>query len=139
MEFTLPDGDKITLGNERFSCPELLFQPTLDGFEALSVPEVIVECWNACDNDTKCDFTSNTILAGGGTTFSSGDIGGRLQIELEKRHSFGRVNVVAPPERAISAWVGGSILSCLSTFEAMWITRIEYDQVGPSIVHRKCY
>jgi len=50
-----------------------------------------------------------------------------------------KIKVVAPPERKFSVWIGGSILSSLSTFQAMWITRTEYDESGPSIVHRKCF
>jgi len=31
------------------------------------------------------------------------------------------------------------ILSSLSTFQSMWISKQEYDEGGPSIVHRKCF
>merc|ERR1711872_895679 len=34
---------------------------------------------------------------------------------------------------------GGSILASLSTFQQMWISKQEYDECGPSIVHRKCF
>ena len=37
---------------------------------------------------------------------------------------------------ANSAWIGGSILASLSTFEHQWCSRQEYDDVGPSIIHR---
>ena len=47
--------------------------------------------------------------------------------------------VVAPPERKYSVWIGGSILASLSTFQQMWIAKSEYDESGPSIVHRKCF
>jgi len=50
-----------------------------------------------------------------------------------------RVKIVAPPERKYSVWIGGSILSSLSTFQEMWITKDEYDESGPGIVHRKCF
>jgi len=50
-----------------------------------------------------------------------------------------KIKVVAPPERKYSVWIGGSILSSLSTFQSMWITKSEYDDSGPSIVHRKCF
>ncbi len=49
-----------------------------------------------------------------------------------------KVRVVAPPERKFLVWIGGSILSSLSTFQSMWITREEYLEVGPNVVHRKC-
>eukprot|EP01083_Nonionella_stella_P178907 633526_1 len=47
--------------------------------------------------------------------------------------------IIAPPERNYSAWIGGSILSSLSTFEYYWISKDEYDSPGPGIVHRKCF
>ncbi len=47
------------------------------------------------------------------------------------------IKIIAPPERKYSVWIGGSILSSLSTFEEMWIKKEEYDEAGPSIVHRK--
>ena len=47
--------------------------------------------------------------------------------------------VIAPPERKYSVWIGGAILSSLSSFQNMWISKQEYDECGPSIVHRKCF
>ena len=52
--------------------------------------------------------------------------------------------VITPPARLsrlrlVRAWIGGSILSSLSTFQQMWISKQEYDEAGPSIVHRKCF
>ncbi|WOL00562.1 actin [Canna indica] len=47
-----------------------------------------------------------------------------------------KIKVVAPPERKYSVWIGGSILACPSTFQQMWIAKAEYDESGPSIVHR---
>ncbi len=50
-----------------------------------------------------------------------------------------RIMIIAPPERKYSAWIGGSILASLSTFKQMWISQQEYEETGPSIVHRKCF
>merc|ERR1712029_1262132 len=44
-----------------------------------------------------------------------------------------KIKIIAPPERKYSVWIGGSILSSLSTFQQMWITKQEYDECGPSI------
>ena len=49
------------------------------------------------------------------------------------------VNVIAPEERLYSSFIGGSILASLSTFQSMWIFKEEYDNLGPYIVHRKCF
>lgn len=53
-----------------------------------------------------------------------------------------KVRLLAAPgslERRQSAWVGGSILSSLSSFQAAWCSREEYEEHGPTIVQRKCY
>ncbi|URD84326.1 ACTIN [Musa troglodytarum] len=50
-----------------------------------------------------------------------------------------KIKVVAPPERKYSVWIGGSILASLSTFQQMWISKGEYEESGPAIVHRKCF
>ena len=47
--------------------------------------------------------------------------------------------IIAPPERKYSVWIGGSILASLSTFQQMWISKQEYDESGPSIVDRKFF
>ena len=36
-------------------------------------------------------------------------------------------------------FIGGCILASLNTFQQMWISKDEYDEAGPSIVHRKCF
>lgn len=41
-------------------------------------------------------------------------------------------------DQKFAAWVGGSILASLSTFQSMWVTKQDYDEFGPSIVHWKC-
>ena len=50
-----------------------------------------------------------------------------------------KIKVVAPPERKYAVWIGGSILASLATFPQMVITRDEYNEAGPGIVHRKCF
>jgi actin-related protein len=47
--------------------------------------------------------------------------------------------VIAPPNRKNSAWIGGSVLVSLATFSQMWVTKLECDETGPSIVHLKCF
>jgi len=50
-----------------------------------------------------------------------------------------KVKVIAPNERKYSVWIGGSVLSTLATFQTMWVTRQEYEECGPQVVHRKCF
>lgn len=91
-----------------------------------------------CDVDVRKDLYNNIVLSGGTTMFAG--IAERLSKEVSAlAPSSMKIKVVAPPERRYSVWIGGSILSSLSTFQTMWITKAEYDESGPSIVHRKCF
>ena len=56
-----------------------------------------------------------------------------------RRRDLPEIKVIAPPERHISAWIGGSILASLSTFHSQWIHKAEYDDAGPQIINRRCF
>jgi actin beta/gamma 1 len=136
--YELPDGNIITVGNERFRCPELLFQPGLIGKEAHGIHESTFMSIMKCECDIRRDLYANVVLSGGTTMFPG--VGERMTKELTAlAPSTVKIKVVAPPERRYSVWIGGSILSSLSTFQQMWISKAEYDESGPSIVHRKCF
>jgi len=136
--YELPDGNLITVGSERFRCPEVLFQPGLVGKEAYGVHDTTFKSIMKCDVDIRRDLYANVVLSGGTTMFLG--IGERMTKELSAlAPSTMRIRVITPPERKYSVWIGGSILSSLSTFQQMWISKAEYDESGPSIVHRKCF
>ena len=136
--YELPDGNIITVGSERFRCPEVLFQPSLVGKEAQGIHATTFQSIMKCDVDIRKDLYSNVVLSGGTTMFPG--IGERMTKELTAlAPSTMKIKVVAPPERKYSVWIGGSILSSLSTFQQMWISKQDYDESGPTIVHRKCF
>ena len=135
--YELPDGQVITIGNERFRCPELLFQPSFLGMETAGIHETTYNSIMKCDIDIRKDLYANTVLSGG-TTMYPGFVD-RMQKEITSlAPSTMKIQIIAPPERKYSVWIGGSILASLSTFQQMWITKAEYDESGPSIIHRKC-
>jgi len=133
----LPDGTKINLANATFEAPEALFCPSLLHKEAYGVTEILGLAIKDTDLDLKRDMFSNILLTGG-TTMTTGFPERVLK----------EISAMAPPEvkvkilncaqRNFSVWIGGSILTSLNTFANQWVTRDEYDEFGPSILHRKC-
>ena len=145
-QFEMPDGEIITIHNQIIRGPELLFNSTLDGRTTLNLQQCCAQSITRCDSSMQKELLSNIVMAGGNTMFPG--MQERLQAEMSK--SFDevkqRVNVIAPPERMISQWIGGSIVAQLSTFS--FINKepaprdvgpgrdaAGYDEVGPSIVH----
>jgi len=137
-DYELPDGRVITIGAERFRCSEVLFQPNLIGKESMGIHQLLFDSIQKCDIDIRRELYTNAVLSGGSTMFPG--ISDRLSKELTTLAPASiKIRVVAPAERKYSVWIGGSILSSLSTFNEMWVTRDEYDESGPGIVHRKCF
>ena len=127
--YELPDGQVITIGNERFRCPEALFQPTFLGMESAGVHETTYNSIMKCDVDIRKDLYANVVLSGGTTMYAG--IADRMSKEITALAPASmKVKIVAPPERKYSVWIGGSILSSLSTFQQMWISKQEYDESG---------
>jgi len=137
QNYELPDGQVITIGAERFRCPEVLFKPNFIGLEQEGVHKLTFSSIMKCDVDIRKDLYNNVVMSGGTTMFNG--IAERMQKEIKALAPDSMtIKIIAPPERKYSVWIGGSILSSLSTFEEMWIQKAEYDEAGPSIVHRKC-
>jgi actin-related protein len=131
-------GQVITIGNERFRCPETLFQPSFIGMESAGIHETLYNSIMKCDVDIRKDLYANIVLSGGSTIFHG--LADRMEKEISAlAPPTMKIKVIAPPERKYSSWIGGSILASLSTFQQMWISKQEYDESGPSIVHQKCF
>ena len=138
-KYELPDGKIITLGSERFQCTEALFQPNLLGVDSPGIHEMCHMSVMNCDEDIRKDLYRNVVLTGGSTLFPGAEE--RMLKEMTRLVNGNDLVKVTHPsvDRKFSAWIGGSILSSLSTFKDMWISREEYNECGQTIVNRKCY
>merc|ERR1712144_155843 len=77
--YELPDGNIVTIGNERFRCPEVMFKPSMIGLEQEGVHKLTF------DSIMKCDE--------------------RLKKEIENLAPKSmNIKIIAPPERKYSVW-----------------------------------
>ena len=161
---------------ERFSVPEILFNPGLLGgsysdlasvcyssresLRAMTNPKLGVYETNPGHNaslktpyalpqettqailDGKLhDMLANEWhLFGGGSMFEN--LEQRLQSELRAHinpEEANSINVIAAPDRQYSAWKGASMLASDPSYSSICISRDDYDEYGPSIIHRRSY
>jgi actin-like protein 6A len=96
-----------------------------------------------CDSDLRKDLFAHTILTGGTTLFNG--LPKRFEKELAARapnmrvksqFSSGQLQLDQQVAK-FSTWIGGSILASLGTFQTMWISKKQYEENGPSIVHKE--
>ena len=132
-KYTLPDYKKISLDAERFIIPELMFDPTINNMETEPLHKAIVNVVELCDMDIRRALLQNIFITGGSSLFPNFEK--RLKQELEKEliqrgKMYQNVKIFAPKGRALSNWVGGSILSQIPEFQSSWITRKRYFSEG---------
>ena len=135
--YELPNGSVFTIGDERFRSTEPIFQPGMLGMSAQGLQDIIHSSIMKCNINLRPYLYSNIVLSGGNTLFPG--LGERIKKELTALASSGVIiKVISPNERKYSTWIGGSVLASLTNFNKMCISLAEYDECGPSIVHRKC-
>ena len=135
--YKLPDGHILTLSKERFQCPEALFKPNILGLKSYGIHKTIYNSINNCDMDIHKILYGNIVLSGGTTLYPG--INDRIIKELKSlAPNSMKVKSISSKNAKILAWIGGSIFASLPTFRHVWITKREYEESGPSIVHCKC-
>ncbi|CAK89245.1 unnamed protein product (macronuclear) [Paramecium tetraurelia] len=142
-KYELPDGDFITIKNEKFRCSELLFKPYQE--VEVGIHELVYNSLKKCDPSLQLYLYLNIILSGGNTLLKG--FRQRLQKELKsmppesiKPKSLLRYfDIEDTSEHNFISWKGGEILASLDSFLFTCFERKEYDEQGPSIVHRWMY
>lgn len=160
-EFFLPDGQAIPLDNERHMCPETLFNFSILGREYTPRVKVFLDTgdeyspsiekgvswltYAAISNSEQAlrnTLINSVVLAGGSSLFAG--TRQRLQKELalfyreiRPNEAMIPISVSEVPCREHSAWLGGCMLSSISMFPHLTVSRAEYEEQGLRIIHRK--
>ncbi|KAL0211687.1 hypothetical protein RCL1_005313 [Eukaryota sp. TZLM3-RCL] len=129
--YSLPDGTILRLDSERHTPVELLFEPTDFGIEALGLVNSTVSCLKYCDVEARGELYGNIVLSGGSTMYRN--FVPRFVEDL-KSMSSGNANlrIVSPKNRDHLTWIGGSILSALSSFPSLSISLEQYSEGSSS-------
>lgn len=78
--YELPDGESLTISNQRFRCPEALFHPSLLEKNDKGIHELAFHSIMKCDADVRKDLYNNLIISGGSSMFSG--LSDRLSKEI---------------------------------------------------------
>lgn len=148
--YVLPDGTKIDLaqpaGKDLCRLPQLLLSEDLpslvqpqtsdaNGFVSNMLPLhklVHKSLSQILDADLRKELASNIILTGSASLFPGLDK--TLSIELGKvlpasyKHKV--ISSKSTVESRYGAWIGGSILSSLGSFQQLWLSKKEYEENG---------
>ncbi|XP_070580853.1 actin-1-like isoform X2 [Ptychodera flava] len=112
----------------------------MPGIESPGIHEILNTSIAKCPASVHKELYANIVLSGG-TSLLPG-LEGRLQKEMTALAPSGtQVKVIARPEFKYASWIGSSIVASLiaPTNPQMWLSKAEYDESGPSIIHSKCW
>lgn len=139
--YHLPDGRDLILSDERWKCPEALFNPGLCGIESMGVAGLVWESISKCEIDVRTTLLSNVVLSGGCTMFPG--FSERMVKELRTyapaaSQSKIRVLMSKDMDQKNAVWIGGQVSANIREVqEEMWMTIEDYDEYGVSYIHDK--
>ena len=132
------EHDRITLRNERFVVPEILFNPADIDMYRPGLADVVMESLAELPLGLWPGLLFNILLVGGCARMPG--LAERLKKEIVQRapdECQVRVGVALESDPALSTWFGGVKLAHHEHIERLAITKQEYDEHGAGWVARK--
>jgi actin len=137
IAWKLPEYHIILVRNQRCRCVEPMFQPDLLGIESVGIHKLVHNSILKCPSSIQAALDSNIVVSGGNTMFQG--MAERMQYELRKLAPETEVNVTTAADGMNSSWKGGAIVANFPGFNEMCVSKDEYDESGPRIVHTKLF
>ncbi|KAL1301767.1 hypothetical protein AAFC00_005965 [Neodothiora populina] len=130
--------EAFPLANERFTVPELLFNPTDVGMRESGIPDTIMQCLETLPTKQLWQAFLGNIVVVGGSSLIRGFVE-RLEAEVRIRVPDDFVVRVRRADDPIkSTWTGGARLaSDRSLIDKVLVTKQDYDEYGAAWVARQ--
>ena len=127
----------VTIGNERFTVPELLFTPSDIGMQQEGIPDTILQSLDSIPKGLWQPFLANILVVGGSSKFSG--FMERLEAELRSRVSDEHVVRIARAQDPLkNVWLGGARLAQNEdVLKSLVVTRQEYLEHGDVWTRRR--
>ena len=136
INYYLPDGTRVTLGDERILASEILFNPELIGKEYLGLSDIIFSSINKAEIQLRPKAFENIVLSGGNVLMRGLEDKMKEDI-INKCNKIVKINVSTVKEPQISCWVGGNIISSIDIFKKISVSKTEWEEKGSKILHVK--
>ena len=136
INYYLPDGTTVLLGDERIVASELLFNPDIIGKEYLGLTDIILSSINKAEIQLRPKAFENIVLSGGNILMKG--LADKLKADIiKKTNKILKINVNPIKEPQLSCWVGGYVLANLGSFENMCVSKKEWEEKGIKILEIK--
>jgi actin-like protein 6A len=137
VSYELPDKRTIQIQKSEIENSLLSSEAeSIKGQPFKGLGSMITDNINRCDIDIKKELYSNILLTGGNMLFGSTmqQVLGKVSELAPPNAKVKAVAMVVPQERVYSGWIGGSIVTSLSSFQSYWVGKEEWKEHGIAIV-----
>lgn len=122
-ESNYSDNDKFNKIKKKnvfgeYNIHDVLLEPQQSGFDCEPLQNLIKTSLFRCPIDTRLLLSQNIILIGGSSTIPN--LCKLLRKNMDLSFKF---KICGPKNRHFASWIGGSVISCLPTFDSRWIRR----------------
>jgi actin-related protein len=138
--YELPDGNSLEIEEETRGLGDLMFSPQKIGLDMEGLGDMCKRSISKCDIDIRKPLYQSIVLAGGNTNipgFETRLISNFSYLDELNSESNTRCKFFKNDKRIISNWLGGALMSSVSEFQNLCITKEEYYENGPISVNRK--
>ena len=136
LNYYLPDGTTVSIGEERLLAPEILFNLDKIGKEYLSLTDIVMSSINKVDIELRQKSYENILLSGGNTAIKG--LLEKLTSDIkDKAHKNLKINLKTTPKPEYCCWMGGNMISTLEIFKRMWVSKSDWTEKGSKIIHIK--
>jgi actin-related protein 6 len=133
----VPSEEVLTLRNERFTVPEILFHPRDIGLQQPSIAEIVMDSLSVLPVGLWPGLLANIVVVGGNAKIPG--FVRRLQEGIRMlAPSECLVRVARPPDPTVAIWEGGANLARNEeALSKLSVTKAEYEEHGAAWVARK--
>ena len=134
----------ITMGNPRFTVPEVLFNPNHIGIHQAGIPEMISQCINKCPDAMEHLLYRNILLCGGNANFAG--FAERWEVELMGDETMkstkgfkpdsAELKIFLMPNPEFNTWHGLQLFSKREDFEDYVIDKKTYEEEGTRVFRK---
>ncbi|XP_028236707.1 actin-related protein 6-like [Glycine soja] len=130
--------NEFDLTNKQFLVPKMIFRPADLGLSQVELVECIVRVVNVCHPHLHPVLYESIILTGESTLFPQ--FVERLEKELRPLvPNDYRVKIATQEDPLLGVWRGGSLLASSPDFEAMCVTKSEYEELGSARCRKRFF
>ena len=141
-KYILPDLNVIQIESEKYLAPRVLLNPALVGKSCLGLHQMVAACIEKVNVELREKLLNRDSIKFSGGNSNIKALNEVLHTEIRKLlpNYSNRIKIKSAKSNSkISSWLGGAIISSLSIFKDLLITKKIWEEKGNEVIHKQTF